>query len=69
MQRTPVTSTNIAEIGYDQRSQTLEILFLNEMVYQYFDVPNQVFQGLERAGSKGQYLNQHIKGEYRYARV
>ena len=69
MRRVPVNSRNIAEVGYDEGSRTLEILFTNGRVYQYFDVPTQEHRALMDAGSHGQYLNQHIKGNYRYARV
>ncbi len=69
MRREPVTSSNIAEIGYDEPSRTLEVLFLNGGLYQYFDVPPQVHQELMRSSSHGQYLNTQIKGRYRYARV
>ena len=69
MRRVPVTSSNIAAVGYDEASRTLEILFTNGRVYQYFDVPTQAHRALMNAGSYGQYLNQHIKGKYRYARV
>ena len=69
MQRMPVTSSTIAEIGYDEASQTLEILFSSERVYQYFEVPSQVAQEFLNAASHGQFLNRQIKGLYRYARV
>lgn len=69
MHRQPVTSSNIAEIGYDEASRTLEILFRNGSIYQYFDVPTQEHRALMIASSHGQYLNAHIKGRYRYARV
>lgn len=69
MQRKPVTSTNISEIGYDPARSVLEVLFKNGSVYQYFDVPQREFDALEKAGSLGQYLNANIKGRFRYARV
>ena len=69
MRRTQVVSSNITEVGYDEGSHTLEILFKNGRVYQYFSVPIQEFSGLLSAASHGQYLNQHIKGSYRYARL
>ncbi len=69
MRREPVTSSTIAEIGYDERSRSLEILFRNGRLYQYFDVPPQEHRELMNAGSHGRYLNAHIKGRYRYARV
>lgn len=69
MNRQPVTSSNIASIGYDADSQTLEIEFLNGGVYQYFDVPQHVHQELMNASSHGQYLAQNIKGVYRFSKV
>lgn len=69
MNRQPVSSSNIAAIGYDVNSQTLEIEFLNGGVYQYFDVPQHVYDDLMSAGSHGQYLAQNIKGAYRYSKV
>jgi hypothetical protein len=69
MKRQTVASSNIASIGYDADSQTVEIAFLNGGVYQYFDVPQHVYEELMSASSHGQYLAQNIKGAYRYSKV
>jgi len=69
MKRQHVESSNIASIGYDEKSQTLEIEFLNGGVYQYFDVSVNIYNSLMLAASHGQYLAQHIKGYYRYIKV
>ncbi len=69
MERKPVTSSNIASIGYDENTSTLEIEFLNNTIYQYFDVPQHVYNGIMSADSHGQYLAQNIKGVYRYSKV
>lgn len=69
MNRQPVSSSNIGSIGYDEDSQTLEIEFLNGGVYQYFDVPQHIYEELMSADSQGQYLAQNIKGAYRYSKV
>lgn len=69
MNRTRVTSSNIAEIGYDEATSTLEVAFLNGSVYQYFDVPKQISDGLMQASSHGEYLAQYVKGHYRYSKV
>lgn len=69
MNRQAVSSSNIASIGYDNDSQTLEIEFLNGGVYQYFDVPLHIYNGLMNASSHGQYLAENIKGNYRYSKV
>ncbi|HLO55364.1 MAG TPA: KTSC domain-containing protein [Saprospiraceae bacterium] len=69
MERKPVTSTNIASIGYDDNTSTLEIEFLNNSIYQYFEVPQQIYEGLMKADSHGQFLAQNIKGVFRYSKV
>jgi len=69
MRRQVVSSTNISEIGYDADRRTLEVAFKSGTVYQYFDVPERIYEDLIRASSIGQYLNTNIKGQYRYARV
>lgn len=56
MQRTKVSSSNIASIGFDPASQVLEVEFLNGSIYQYSDVPPSVHKGLMAAASHGSYL-------------
>lgn len=67
--RIRVESSNIASIGFDEDSYTLEIEFNNGAIYQYFDVSFAVYDGLMEASSKGQYFAQHIKGHFRYVKV
>jgi len=69
MQRQPVSSSNVASVGYDAVSGVLEVEFLDGSIYQYFDVPQQVADGLVGAASVGAYLNQNIKGTYRYVKL
>jgi len=69
MNRKTVTSSNIASIGYDSESLTLEVEFLNGGIYQYFDVPEREYNGIMKASSHGEYLAQNIKGRYRYSKV
>jgi len=69
MNRTPVSSTSIAEIGYDEQSQTLEVQFRRGGIYQYFDVTPGVYEQLMAAPSMGQFVAEQVKGRYRYARL
>jgi hypothetical protein len=69
MNRTPVESSNIADVGYDSSSQTLEVGFLNGTVYQYFDVPPTVHQELMSADSHGKYFSANIKNHYRFVKL
>ena len=69
MTREPVSSSNLAEIGYDDPTQTMEVCFKSGHIYQYFDVPRNVYDELMRAESPGGYLSSEVKGRFRYARV
>lgn len=69
MDRVPVQSSNISEVGYDPASMTLEVLFTNGTIYQYFDVPEALYQELISAESVGKFLNTQIKNSYRYAKL
>lgn len=69
MNRVPVTSSNVASVGFDPESGTLEVEFHNGSIYQYFDVPETVYDGLVNADSVGGFLAAEVKGTYRYSRV
>ncbi len=62
-------SSNIARYAYDQESRVLAVEFKNGGTYNYFDLPEAVFEQMQAALSKGQFLAQQIKGSYRYARA
>jgi hypothetical protein len=62
-------SSNIARFGYDSASSMLCIEFQRGGSYQYFDVPEAVFDAMKAADSKGQYFAQNVKGVFRYARA
>lgn len=70
MERTSMpNSSNIASVGYDAETQTMEVEFTNGNVYQYFDVPQPVYEELVEAESAGRFLNAQVKGVYRFARL
>jgi len=69
MNRIPVESSNIADVGYEPTTLTLEIGFRNNTVYQYFDVPEVLHEEFMRAASKGIFLNSNIKNHYRYVKL
>ncbi len=70
MNRTPVSSSNLASVGYNSQTATLEIEFLNGSVYQYFNVPESIYSGLMSAASHGSYFAAHIKkGGFSYKQI
>lgn len=70
MKRQAVNSSNLASVGYDAQTQTLEIEFNHGGVYQYYNVPKSIYDGLMNASSHGQYFDRNIKkAGYRYSKV
>lgn len=69
MDRYSVASSNISSIGYDVQTQTLEVEFLNGTIYQYYGVPQNMYDQLMQQGSKGRFLNTYIKNAYAFSRV
>ena len=69
MDRIPIDSSNLADVGYDQDSMLLEVGFRNGTAYQYFDVPYGVYQEFMAATSKGTYFNANIRKNYRQAKL
>lgn len=67
IERTPVISSNIASVGYDQESETLEVEFVGSgRVYRYFGVPVEIKDDLVDAPSIGSYFYHHIRDVYEY---
>lgn len=64
-----VDSAVIKDSGYAPISNTLEIQFQNGSIYQYFDVPLQVYEDLKAAPSQGQFFNAKVRNAYQYRRV
>jgi hypothetical protein len=70
MSRIPLSSSNLASVGYDRTTQMLEVEFLHGGIYQYLDVPSAVYDGLMAADSHGTYFDRHVKkAGYRYQKV
>ena len=67
--RTYIDSSNLASIGYDAKNKILEIEFNHGGVYQYFDVPQDVYDELMNADSYGKYFVHNIKNNYRYQKI
>lgn len=69
MKRQHVESSNLASIGYDAENEILEIQFNHGGVYQYFDVPENVFEELMNADSHGVYFSANIRNDYEYQKI
>ena len=66
---TPVASSNVDSIGYDENTQELYVRFLNNSLYVYKNVPKIEFEGMKDAPSIGSYIHRNLKNVYAYERV
>ncbi len=62
-------STVIASISYKADSSVLRIAFVSGLIYQYKNVPVEIYNHLRTAKSKGTYFNEHIKNKYEFEKV
>ena len=69
MKRQSVDSSNLASIGYDAENEILEIGFNHGGIYQYFDVPENVYDELMNASSHGVYFSANIRNDYEYEKM
>lgn len=60
-----VDSSSIRAVGYDPERRRLYVRYVESpQVYVYHDVPKWVHLELMQSGSKGAYMNTHIKPNY-----
>jgi hypothetical protein len=66
--RNIVDSSNVISIGYDEKTSVLIVEFISG-VYQYYDVPKDIYESLISSGSIGAYLHRNIKDKFSYSRI
>lgn len=64
MERVAVASSNIRSVGYDEARRVLEVEFNQGRIYDYAEVPRDVYEALIHAASVGRYFAENIKGRY-----
>ena len=63
-----VSSTNVAQIGYDPVALRLGVRFRNGRTYYYLDVPASVYQAFLASSSKGSFVHERLKDRFRTVR-
>lgn len=69
MQLATVNSAMLYAVGYDEQTETLDVVFNTGGIYRYAGVPRQVYDDLIKAASKGHYMQDHVLGKYPFQRV
>ncbi|MBY0599236.1 KTSC domain-containing protein [Bacillus bingmayongensis] len=64
----PVISRNLVAIGYNPSSMILRIEFRNG-TYDFYDVPESIYEGLRNAQSKSYYHDTYIRNSYRHTKI
>ncbi len=62
-------STVISSYKYDPENQILQIRFVSGILYNYKDVPEELYEAMKKAFSKGVFFNEHIKDKYEFEKV
>jgi len=62
-------SSVIAYMSYDPEAHRLRVHFLSGAIYDYIDVPEEVYLQMKSAKSKGIFLNRKIKGKYSFDKI
>ena len=70
MEYIQVASSMIDLVGYDAEKKVLEIRYLaSQTKYKYLNVPQNIYDDLLAATSKGTYMNAHIKDKYLFEKL
>lgn len=64
-----IPSSNIDDAGYDEKTQVMEVSFLNGGTYRYSNVPKHVWDAFLAANTPGQYFYHNIRSSYPYIRI
>jgi|HubBroStandDraft_1064217.scaffolds.fasta_scaffold84702_3 hypothetical protein len=63
----PVDSSLLASVSYASGESILRLELRDGAIYQYFDVPAEIYHCLLAAESKGNYFNRQIRSRFHYA--
>ena len=64
-----VSSSSINSIGYNSLTLTVGVKFITGALYEYYQVPESVYNMFNNASSKGTYLANHIEDKFKYRKV
>lgn len=69
MKMIDIDSSMLMAVGYDPATQTLRAVFNSGKTYNYFKVPQEVYDQLMDSDSKGGYMRDLIIDQYPYEQV
>ncbi len=57
-------SSVIRHYWYDPAHHEMDVVFVSGKRYRYHDVPEETYQSMKRAFSKGEFFNEHIRDRF-----
>ena len=73
MKRIAIKSSDLSSIGYDSELKILEVEFSGKTgpgrIYQYANIPENIYLELMRAPSIGSYFNTQIRDKYPSSKI
>ena len=69
MQRRAANPTSIYSAGYNQNTLTFEVELQSGKVFQYYDLPQKVYEEFTQAKSKTLFYNAKIRDVYAFSRI
>lgn len=64
-----IKSSNIKSATYDTETSLLTVVFNNGSIYEYADVPWELFTKFRMSDSQGSFLNSKIKNAHQYKKI
>ena len=64
-----IESSNIKKTTFDTETKSLITEFNNGLVYEYEDVPHNIYTKFRMAESQGKYFNVEISKKFKYKRI
>ena len=61
-------STVIRSYRYDRQRRALDIVFQSRRRYTYLGVPEEIYDAMKVAFSKGEFFNRHIRDRFSFER-
>jgi hypothetical protein len=65
----PVYSSRMDDVSYDADNATMTITFKDGKTYEYYAVPESVYDSQIAAPSPGVFFDSNVKGHYKFRRL
>lgn len=62
-------STVIKQFKYDAASKQMQVVFTTGKIYVYKEVPEQLYNDMQKAFSKGEFFNLHIRNHFEFDKL